>query len=83
MGTSKTKIDAIYDWRDAAEKKALAEKALAERPTKEQRDELLDAKLALEKKTLAAIEVCHECGHEHEHGMPHISTNPNNVLCAG
>ena len=73
MGISKDKIDAIYDLREAAEKKALAEKELAEDPRAEKRDQLLEAQLALEQKTLLAIEVCHECGHPHTHDQPHLS----------
>jgi hypothetical protein len=80
MGASNKKINAIYELREAAEKKALAEKNLAERPTARKRDELLDAKLGLERKTLEAIEVCHECGHEHADGTPHIPTSRDNVV---
>jgi hypothetical protein len=80
MGATKKKIDAIYELRKAAEKKVLAEKKLEERPTQQQRDELLDATLDLEKKTVEAIEVCHECGHEHAQGTPHMSTPRDNVI---
>lgn len=73
MGTSRKKIEAIYEVREAAEKKALAEKALSETPGAEQRDHLLDAQLKLEEKTLTAIELCHECGHNHAEGAPHLS----------
>jgi hypothetical protein len=72
MGKSKNKVDAIYALREAAEKKALAEKELAEDPRAEKRDRLLEARLALEEKTMTAIEVCHECGHQHAHGQPHV-----------
>jgi hypothetical protein len=65
MATSKEKIDAIYDLRRAAEAKALAEKAVSERPSSAARDELLNMQIALEAKTMTAIEVCHECGHGH------------------
>lgn len=77
MGTTRNKIDAIYKLRKAAEKKALAEKELEERPTQQRRDELLDATLDLERKTVDAIEVCHECGHNHALGTSHISTPPH------
>lgn len=80
MGNSKNKIDAIYQLREAAEKKALVEKQLEERPSQEQRDELLDAKLELEKKTIEAIEVCHECGHEHAQGTAHEAPREDNVI---
>jgi hypothetical protein len=73
MGTSKKKIEAIYQVREVAERKALAEKELTENPDAEKRDQLLDAQLSLEEKTLAAIEVCHECGHSHGEAEPHVS----------
>jgi hypothetical protein len=71
MGRSSRKIDAIYEVRAAAEKKALAEKALDEDPGMEKRDQLLEARLTLEEKTIAAIEVCHDCGHAHGEDEPH------------
>ncbi|MBV9027824.1 MAG: hypothetical protein JO311_04355 [Candidatus Eremiobacteraeota bacterium] len=71
MATSKEKIDAIFDLRAAAEKKALAEKALVEDPKAEKRDQLLDAQLALAEKTMVAIDACHECGHQHSNGAAH------------
>ncbi|HTU69136.1 MAG TPA: hypothetical protein VMF11_02355 [Candidatus Baltobacteraceae bacterium] len=71
MAISKKKIDAIYDLREAAEAKAIAEKEASDHPSPQRRSELLDAQLTLEDKTIVAIEACHECGHEHEVGMPH------------
>ncbi len=71
MGSSSEKIDAIYEVRAAAEKKALAEKALDEDPGVEKRDQLLEARLTLEEKTIAAIEVCHDCGQAHGENEPH------------
>lgn len=71
MTTSRKKIDAIYDLRRAAESKALAEKALEERPDPVRRDELLNAQMKLEEKTVEAIEVCHECGYPREEGHQH------------
>jgi hypothetical protein len=71
MGRSSRKIDAIYEVRAAAEKKALAEKALDEDPGMEKRDRFLEARLTLEEKTIAAIEVCHDCGHAHGEDEPH------------
>jgi hypothetical protein len=65
MGTSRKKIDAIYELRTAAENKALAEKALDDEPGAERRDQLLHAQIKLEEKTIEAIEVCHECGRPH------------------
>lgn len=73
MSTSKRKIDAIYDLRKAAEEKALAEKTAAEDPSPENRVKLLDRKLTLEDKTVSAIVVCHECGHEHASDAPHVT----------
>lgn len=71
MTTSRKKIDAIYDLRRAAESKALAEKALEERPDAKRRDELLNAQIALEEKTVEAIDVCHECGYARDDGHGH------------
>lgn len=68
---SQKKMDAIYELRLAAERKALAEKALSEKPSHENRYKLLDKMLDLEAKTATAIEECHECGHAHEPGDPH------------
>ena len=75
---SKEKIDAIYELRDAAEQKAHAERDLDETPTPEARYALLDAQEKLEKSTYEAIKVCHECGHEHGEGEPHVV--PDNVI---
>ena len=72
MTTSKKKIDAIYELREAAERKARVEQAVEEQPTKRGKDELLDAKLQLERKTVEAIDACHECGHAHGAGEDHI-----------
>ncbi len=66
-----TKVQAVYDVREAAEKKARAEVALDEAPTRAARDALLDAQLDLEAKTEDAIAACHECGHEHGPRLPH------------
>jgi hypothetical protein len=72
VSKSEQKIDAIFELRTAAEEKALAEKAVTEDPTPENRDKLLDRQLELEKKTVTAIDVCHECGHEHLPETPHV-----------
>lgn len=72
MSTSKKKIDAIFELRTAAEEKALAEKAATDHPSPENRDKLLDRQLDLEEKTVSAIDVCHECGHEHQPDAPHL-----------
>jgi hypothetical protein len=71
MGRSSRKIDAIFEVRAAAEKKALAEKALDDDPGMEKRDQLLEARLTLEEKTIAAIEICHDCGHANGADQPH------------
>jgi hypothetical protein len=72
MEHSRKKIDAIYEVREAAEEKARAERVLAEDPSDgDKRDRLLDAQMALEEKTVVAVEICHECGHAHERGEAH------------
>jgi hypothetical protein len=80
MASSNKKIDAIYALREAAESKALAQHALATDPSVHNRNELLDAQLKLEETTMAAIEVCHECGHSHASGTPHRSPAADNVI---
>ncbi|MGA9943451.1 MAG: hypothetical protein WBE79_05960 [Candidatus Cybelea sp.] len=71
MSDSKNKIDAIYDLRLAAEEKALAEKAVDDDPSWQNRDVLLEKQSKLEAKTVSAIVACHECGHEHLPDAPH------------
>lgn len=73
MASSQEKIDAIFELRDAAEEKARAEKAVDDDPSPEKRDELLEKQIDLNAKTVAAISVCHECGHEHALGAPHFN----------
>ena len=75
MAPSEKKIHAIYELRAAAETKARAEKALEQAATPQRREQWLDAQLDLEQKTWAAIEVCHECGHEHAAGASRGSCN--------
>jgi hypothetical protein len=72
VGISKQKIDAIYELREAAEEKALAEKSVDEDPSPAKRDKLLETRLTLEEKTVAAISVCHACGQEHAPGTAHV-----------
>lgn len=72
MGTSKKKVEAIYELRRAAEKKAHAERDLAETPTVENRERLRSTEKRLEDKTIDAIDVCHECGHDHEPQAAHV-----------
>ena len=72
---SKEKIDAIYKLRDAAERKARAEREVDEAPTPQARDALLDAQMELERTTYHAIKVCHECGREHGEDEPHVAAD--------
>jgi hypothetical protein len=65
------KLEAIYDLREAAEQKGRAEHALEVHPSSQARDALLDAQLDVEKKTVTAIDACHECGLEHAPGQSH------------
>jgi hypothetical protein len=76
MGTSRKKIDAIYELRTAAENKAFAEKALADEPLAERRDQLLHAQIKLEEKTIEAIEICHDCGRTHSSDEAHEKSTP-------
>jgi hypothetical protein len=78
------KVKAIFQLREAAEKKALAERDLDEAPSRDQQMALLDAKMELDEKTQAAIEACHECGHGHglqePHGLSAQRTGGDNVV---
>ncbi len=73
---SKRKIDAIYELREAAEQKGRRENILADHPSQDHRDQLLDSLLEVEEKTDKAISACHECGHEHEPDAPHGPKKP-------
>jgi hypothetical protein len=66
-----SKVEAIYQLRDAVEAKAQAERELEEHASAAARDGLLAALLDVEAKTQAAIDVCHECGEEHPLGTAH------------
>lgn len=68
---SRQKIDAIYELREAAEEKARAEQEVDSAPSPEKKDQLLEKQLTLEAKTVAAIQACHECGHEHAPDADH------------
>ena len=72
----KNKVDAIFELRHAAEEKAHAERDLAEAPSPERRDALLEAQMLLAEKTHTAIDACHECGHEHAADAPHGEHRP-------
>jgi hypothetical protein len=73
VSDTKDKIDAIFELRDAAEEKALAEKAVDDDPCWQNRDDLLDKQLKLNSKTTTAIRACHECGREHLPNASHVS----------
>jgi len=70
----KDKVEAIYDVREAAELHARAEVAVEKSPSPAKKDELLDAKLALEEATQDAIEACEHCA------LPHAPQTPCAVL---
>lgn len=72
---SKNKVEAIYELRTAAEEKALAEHDFHMAPSAGSRAAFLDAQTTLEEKTVTAIDVCHECGHEHDETQPHRPRN--------
>ena len=77
---SNEKIAAIYGLREAVETKVRAEQAVENEPSPEARAKLLDATLDVEAKTQDAIEVCHQCGHEHEPGREHVAGPDDNVI---
>jgi hypothetical protein len=67
----RSKIDAIYELRDAVEAKVHAEQVLEAEGSAAARDALLAAQLEVEAKTQDAIEICHECGHPSSNGHAH------------
>jgi hypothetical protein len=67
----RSKVNAIYDLREAVEAKAQAEHELERHATPAARDALLAAQLDVEAKTQDAIDVCHECGHTAQDGHTH------------
>lgn len=72
---SKNKVEAIYELRTAAEEKALAEQDFHLEPSSGNRAAFLEAQMTLEEKTVTAIDVCHECGHEHSDTEQHRTRN--------
>jgi hypothetical protein len=81
----RNKVGAIYDLRAAVETKVRAERDVERDASPAARDALLAAALDVEAKTQDAIDVCHECGHEHPAGFDHVqharvSSRDNNVL---
>jgi hypothetical protein len=65
------KVEAIYELREAVERKVHAEMTLHREGSLQARDALLDATLVVEAKTQDAIETCHECGRVHASDEPH------------
>lgn len=79
------KIASIYELREAVESKARAEYDLAANGTEAARDALLAAQLDVEARTQDAIEVCHECGHDHAEDVAgtfhaRMPQRPDNVI---
>jgi len=70
-GYVKDKLEAIYDLREAVERKMRAEMAVHREGSPQARDALLDATLEMESKTQDAIETCHQCGRAHAAEEPH------------
>ena len=69
------KVEAIYDLREAVERKVRAEVEVERTDNTQARAELLDAALAVESKTQDAIEVCHSCDRPHTSDEPHERRN--------
>jgi hypothetical protein len=62
----KSKADAIFELRDAAEEHGRRSVAVEAHPASSAaRESLLDARLALEAATSEAMESCHHCGLPH------------------
>ena len=80
MSESQDKINAIYELRDAVETKVRLEATLDREPKPGVREAFLEATLDLEAKTQHAIEVCHECGHQHAAERAHHDPRGGNVI---
>ncbi len=65
------KVDAIYDLREAVERKVRAELEAERSNDTGAQAEFLDASLEVESKTQDAIEVCHACDRAHSSDEPH------------
>jgi len=70
------KLAAIYALREAAEKHAKIEAAIGEKPSAQDRDLLLDARIELEQKTQDAVETCVHCGRPHSDEEPDCKPSP-------
>lgn len=81
MKDKKTKVDALYELREASEAVGRAEVHLENDPSVEHVNKLLDAKLNAEEKTSEAIENCEHCGLQHcDHQRPAISNGGDKVI---
>ena len=69
------KVDAIFDLREAVERKVRAEVAAERTDDAGTRAEFLDASLDVESKTADAIDVCHACDRPHSSDEPHERRN--------
>ncbi len=77
----KSKVDAIFELREAAQAVGRAEAFLEQTPSFEHVDALLDAKLLVEEKTSEAIESCEHCGLQHrDHQHPSISNTGEKII---
>ena len=70
------KVAAIYALREAAEKHAKLEAEIGDRPSANERDLLLDARIELEQKTQQAVETCVHCGRPHSDEDADCETSP-------
>ncbi len=70
----KAKVEAIFELREAAEAHARAEVAVEQAPTPGKKDDLHDAKMALEEATQDAIDACEHCA------LPHAKSEPCKTL---
>ncbi len=81
MKDSTSKVDALYELREASEALGRAEVHLEQRPSGEHLDALLDAKLNVEEKTSRAVESCEHCGLQHcDHQRPAVSNTGEKVI---
>ena len=79
MQPQRSKVEAVYELRKAAEQHGHAEAQVDLDRSPENVDRLLEAKERLELKTIEAIEACEHCGEQHCDDESHKRNNVINV----
>ena len=75
----KSKIDAVYELREAAEAHGRAETVLQLGSSPQNRDAALQTRVELEAKTAQALEACEYCGRLHRDDEPHPAASAHHT----